>query len=262
MSVRQNVFTYLEKGPEAPLNEVLAAFSNLKESTIRRYFFEFQKLDKKTAKSQKKKSERQNKTTETDVKTVAPPQKKLKKNTKLQIYGFMQSAPETKLRELVKAFPDLQKTTIGNYRRQWLKEQGSPKQALSKSKRSEILSFLDNNPASNINDLKKVFPDVANKLVTVFRSWKNSQAAAAIPDKEKITATSKPIGAKGPATKEKTSSKQNWLEKHQDTIARQKEIIEKQKTRIEILRSQLPSAKKTGIIDTIRNFIIDKLSKK
>lgn len=259
MSARQDVFQYLENKPKAPLNEVLNQFPKAKESTIRRYFFEYQKLDKKVVKSKLKK------TTSTESKTAtqkaAVKKKKGKKSIKQQVYEYMVGNPDCKPQELASAFPGSQKTTLGNYRRQWLKENEAAKQNLTKSKKSEIISFLDNNPGSNINDLKKVFPEVANKLVTVFRSWKNSQSAGVKEQKTSKTKAAKTPKPKSSKSPEATQNAQGWLEKHKDTIARQKEIIEKQKTRIEMLKSQLPKAKKSRVIDSIKNFIINKLSK-
>lgn len=259
MSARQDVFQYLEKKPKAPLNEVLNQFPGAKESTIRRYFFEYQKLDKKVVKSKSKK------VTSTKPKAAAKKaavkKKSGKKSIKQQVYDYMSENPECNPQDLVDAFPASQKTTLSNYRRQWLKENDSAKQSLTKSKKSEIISFLDNNPGSNINDLKKVFPEVANKLVTVFRSWKNSQSVGTKEQKTTKPKVSRATKPKSSKSLEITKKAQGWLEKHKDTIARQKEIIEKQKTRIEMLKSQLPKTKKSGVIDSIKSFIINKFSK-
>lgn len=247
MSVRQDVFSFLTDEPEATLDRVLEKFSTLKESTVRRYFFEYQKIDKKRD-TPKPKS--------TSSKKASPPQKKArKKSIKDQVYDYMQKAPDAKLKDLAVHFSEHPKTTIGNYRRQWLKENAAAKQTLSKSKRNEIFSYLDNNPGSNINDLKKVFPDVANKLVTVFRSWKNSQVTS--------KPTEKPSGTRKGKSKDTASSQpeQGWLERHKETIARQKEMIDRQKSRIESLKSQLPKIKKPGFIDSLKRFIANKLSK-
>ncbi len=259
MSARQDVFKYMEKKPEAQLNEVLGEFSSLKESTIRRYFFEYQKIDKKVEKSQKKKVASPK--VQVAAKKTLSLKNGSKKSIKQKVFDYMQGAPETKLKDLAKAFPSSQKTTVGNYRRQWLKENEVTKQNLSKSKKNEIFSFLDNNPGSNINDLKKVFPEVANKLVTVFRSWKNSQSAGTKVQKGQKEKVSKSAKSRIPKSPEITKKAQGWLEKHKDTIARQKEIIEKQKTRIETLKSQLPKVKKSKVIDSIKKFIVDKLSR-
>jgi hypothetical protein len=259
MSARQDVFQYLEKKPKAPLNEVLDEFSKAKQSTIRRYFFEYQKLDKKVGESKSKKVASL-KSKPGDKKTAS---KKIAggKSVKQQVFDYMQENPGCKLKDLASAFPSAQKTTLGNYRRQWLKENEATKQELTKSKKSEIISFLVNNPGSNINDLKKVFPEVANKLVTVFRSWKNSQSARTKIPKAPKTRSSKPAKPKSLNTPEITQKAQGWLEKHKDTIARQKEIIEKQKTRIEILKSQLPKTKRPKFIDSLKKFLTNKFSK-
>ncbi len=259
MSVRQDVFQYLENQPKAPLNEVLSRFPKAKASTIRRYFFEYQKLDKKVVESKPKQAASTK--TKQNVQKATTKKKTGNKSIKQQVHEYMLNNPDCKPQDLAVAFPGSQKTTLGNYRRQWLKENESTRQNLTKSKKSEIISFLDNNPGSNINDLKRVFPEVTNKLVTVFRSWKNSQSARVketIAAKTRMPKITKSKSSKSPET---AQNSKGWLEKHKDTIARQKEIIEKQKTRIEILKSQLPKSKKPGVIDSIKNFIINKLSR-
>ena len=76
MSVRQDVFNYLSSKPDAPLDEVLGTFSGTKETTVRRYYFEHQKADKKVTAPKKKKT--------TPKKTATPkksaPAKKTKNN--------------------------------------------------------------------------------------------------------------------------------------------------------------------------------------
>ncbi len=249
MSTRQDVFTYLESHPEASLKEVLGKISQAKETTVRRYYFEFQKSDNKSAKKKitpgKKKIA---------AKKTTPAKKGPKKTLKQQVCDFMERSPDAKPKEAYAAFPKASTTTIGNYRRQWLKENGVAKETISKNKRAEILNYLNNNPASNIADLKKKFPEAANKVITVFRSWKNSQKG--ISDSAKLAEVKSAISEKGQEIKEKS---QNWIEKQKETIARQKEIIEKQQTRIEALKSQLPDVKKPKFVDLLKDFIVKKV---
>lgn len=254
MSVRQDVFNYMKEKPGSSLDQVLNRFADLKASTVRRYFFEYQKSGAKENTAKKKRATSPQKTT----KKTSPNTQKGKISVKQQVFDFMQAAPEAKLKELTEAFPKCAKNTLGNYRRQWLKDNSPANEPISKTKMNEIFSYLDNNPGSNINDLKKIFPEVANKLVTVFRSWKNNQSAESETETSSI---SQSIKSKAQSVKENLKPSEGWLEKHKDTIAKQKEIIERQKNKIEALKSQLPKFRRPTLIDSIKKFIINKLSK-
>jgi hypothetical protein len=252
MSTRQDVFGYLEKHPQSTLQEVLKKVSQAKETTVRRYYFEYQKTEHKPEKPSKKKTAPIKKAG--PAKKSSPPKKRSKKTVKQQVYDFMEKSPEASLKELHAAFPGSQKTTVGNYRRFWIKENETSKDTLPKTKRNEILNYLNNNPASNINDLKKVFPDVANKLITIFRSWKDSQKR--MPNAKKLSEVKTALSEKSQNIKEKSH---NWLEKQKKTIAKQKDIIDKQQTRIEALKSQLPDVKKPRFMDLIKDFLVKKV---
>ena len=254
MSARQNVFNYMTSHPDAPLQEVLSNFTDVKETTIRRYYFEFQKADGKQAAPEKKK---------TKAKTQKPVSKKnkpepIKKSLKLQISEFLEENPGASLKELCQAFPKAQKNTVSNYRRQWQKTAQPATKEIPESKRKEIIDYLNRHPHLNINDLKKVFPEAVNKLITIFRSWKATQNHEQENEKVEKEQETPPTSAAPP----KIKKSQKWLDKHKETIARQKKIIEQQKTKIEALKSQLPSMKRPGFVDSLKNYLIDKFIKK
>lgn len=263
MSARQDVFKYLEGNPDAPLNEVLSAHSSYKESTVRRYFFEYQKSDNKPAKRKSTKKSSQAKSSKTaaskkrsTTKAKAKASTKEKKRSlKQQVADHLDNSPDISLDELCKAFPKSQKSTLGNYRRQWQKENAEPAAEVSEEKKKAIFTFLDKRPNSNINDLRKIFPETGNKLITIFRSWKNKQNNIAGNGGDDQVNEDKSEKVKGKPV-------QGWLDKHKETIARQKKIIENQKTRIEVLKSQIPRVRRPGIIDSLREFLVKKLTKK
>lgn len=243
MSARQDVFSYLKTNSKAPLNEVLSQFSDVKETTIRRYFFEYQKLTDTTKATTKKAKTPQKKSGKT--KEV----KKAKKgNLKQQVAEFMKSSKDSTLKELCEAFPTSSKSTLGNYRRQWLKDNEASKKEPIKDLKQSVIDYLEKNPTSNINDLKKVFPEAANKLITIFRSWKNDKSNSE--------------NQADSDAKDENKEKPNWLNKQKETIAKQKQIIEQQKSRIATLRNQVPKPGRPKIFDSIKNFIADKLKRR
>ncbi len=252
MSARQDVFTYLKTNTDAPLKEVLSKFSKTKDTTVRRYYFEYQKMERIVAKPQKRKKV-------TTKKVAKSKQEKGSQKTSLkqQVIEFLEQSPGATLQELADAFPESQKSTLGNYKRQWQKQEETTSKKPHKALRQAIIEYLDKNPASNINDLKKVFPEAANKLITIFRSWKNDQnGGSSKTDKE----PGPNIIAEEPSENDPIG-KPNWLEKQRETIAKQKKIIEKQKSKIEVLKNQMPNVRKLGFIDSIKNFILEKVKK-
>ncbi|MBU2510271.1 hypothetical protein KJ966_03000 [bacterium] len=252
MSARQDVFTYLKANSNAPLKEVLSEFSKTKDTTVRRYYFEYQKTEKKPVKPQKQKKI-------SAKKTVEPKSKKIKekKSLKQLVIEFLEQSPDSLPKELSAAFPKAHKTTLGNYRRQWQKQKETTTEKPHKDLKKAIFKYLDKNPSSNINDLKKVFPEAANKLITVFRSWKNDQHAKSA----KADGVSVPPITPGEISETDGIEKPSWLEKQKETIAKQKKIIEKQKSKIQGLKNQMPRIKKTGLIDSLKNFILEKVRK-
>ena len=248
MSTRQDVFDFLKQHPNTLLEDVVKEISNAKETTVRRYFFEFQKMDPKSTVQKKKRPTSKSK--KSVAKNTTAARKTSKKTIREQVFDFMNESPDASLSDLAAQFPKAQKTTLGNYRRLWLKESDTPQVAISKNLRKKILDYLDDNPGSNINDLKKVFPEVANKLITVFRSWKSTQKGLA--DSLKLSEVKDTLTEKKDELKEKSH---NWLEKQKETIARQKEIIEKQQTKIEALKAM----KKPKLVDLLKEFLIKKI---
>lgn len=261
MSVRQDVFNYLTEMPKASLEQVLAEFSSEKSTTVRRYFFEFQKLDEKEAspapktgnKMKKTGSPKAKKAPETTKKSKAGKQKKVpgrKKTAKQRVAEYMSKKPDATLEEVCSAIPEARKNTIANYRTQWKKENDSSSEKQTKDK---VFDFLNNNPTSNLNDLKEVFPEVGNKLITIFRSWKNLQEPA---DGQKETGkeTEKPDDV--------TEKSESANLQEEQTMAKQTPIIERQKAHYEGLKKMVSSVKRPGIVDAIKNFIVDKLSRR
>lgn len=261
MSVRQNVFNHLTENPEASLDQVLAEFASEKNTTVRRYFFEFQKLDSKESPPAPKKGSKAKKTGTTATKKSSQTAKKAKagkqtkapnrkKTAKQRVAEYMSKNPDAALEEVCSAIPEARRNTIANYRIQWKKENDSSSEKQTKDK---IFDFLNNNPTSNLNDLKEVFPEVGNKLITIFRSWKNLQERVSEQKgtvEDSVTADER-IG-------------KNEREDDQEKQAKPKQnpIIEHQKDRFGGLKKQVARVKRPGIVDAVKNFIIDKLSRR
>lgn len=247
MSARQDVFTYLKDNPSAPLDEVLSKFSSAKTTTVRRYFFEYQKMAKKVEKPLGKKKSPTAKSTVSKTGKKSP-----KLNLKQQVAQFLEQSPNATQEEVQNAFPKAHKATIGNYRRQWVKDHASADTQPPKDFKEDVFKFLDNNPDANINDLKKVFPEAANKLITIFRSWKNDQAntlktAAKIPEESPtVDKTENNVPGEKPA----------WIEKQRETIAKQK-----QKLNIDKLKPHITRTRKPGLLNAVKDFLISKLKK-
>ena len=250
MSVRSDLFEYLKKKPDSTLADVQSEFKAHKDSTVRRYYSEFNK--KLKTKSQA--------TPPDNLKAKKPkprtktPKSKAKTSIKEQLYNYLNKNKNASTQDLRQVFPKINRKTISNNRREWLKGQ----QIISSTsdEKQKIHKFLDSSPLSNLNDLRKAFPDVGNGLITIFRSWKSKQDKNRVVEKT----SSKPADK----AKQKTGDVKKYkkkIETHEVTIAHQKGIIDKQKTRIAMLKSKVIRPPKTGIGTAIKKFIAEKILK-
>ncbi len=257
MSARQDVFNYLKDHPKATLKDVLAALPKLKETTVKRYFFENRKLKKNSDKDIKKEGVRPKRKSDNKI------SKKTATSTSIRqkVFDFLQNNPDASLEQLTTAFSKSKKGTLSNYRSQWKKEKSSTEDQFVNT--TVIFEFLDQHPTSNLNDLREVFPEAGNKLITIFRSWKNKQKGSSpTSSKSSVAEEKSPLPESNKENyQDEYEKQQKTIEKHKEIIDKQKEIIEKQKTRIELLKSRQPKSVKTGVAETIKNFIRNKILK-
>ena len=236
MSLRSDIFEYMNKSPRSGLPKVKSKFPGHNNSTVSRYYFDYKKKRKEKDKAilpEKLKAKTQSKI-------------RVKKTIKQHICGFLDRNPNASLRDVYQVFPEVNKKTIGNYRLKWKKEQLSI--SANSGEKTKIFDYLDAYPDSNLNDLRKAFPGTGNHLITIFRSWKSRQKKNRQEEQ-----TSAGLGGNDEYMKQ--------IETQQETIESQKETIEKQKTRIVALKTKKTSAKRFQIGNRIKEFIVEKILK-
>lgn len=106
-SLRQKVFNHLDKNPTITLSKLEKAFTSSNKKTISNYLDQWRK-----EKSQK-------------VKRVS---------TKQLIHDFLNKKPESTLKDLKKAFADINPSSIGAYHSQWKSEHGLSGRTVKKEK--------------------------------------------------------------------------------------------------------------------------------
>ncbi len=243
MSLRQDVFDYLKKHPRSSLDKTKSEFPDKKDTTIKRYYFEYKKLKETVTKPK------------TTVKTKAPAKKvskkpASKKSIRQEVLDYLKKSPEASPSDLYKAFPKANQKTIRNYRLQWKKEQVDTQP--DPDIETKIFNYLCKNPESNLNDLREEFTNTEN-LITIFRSWKKQNCSES-------PKPSKPDSEKEDSAE--VEKQTEMIKKHKTIIEKQKEIIEKQKTRIDKLKYQVSSSINKGFTKTIKDFIVSKITKK
>jgi len=247
MSVRQDAFKYITDHPELSVQDLIKAFPNTKTTTVRRYFYEYDKANTPASTKKPKYS----------VKKATQKKNLPKKSLKAQVFNFLDENPVSSKDDLKKSFPKASPKTLNNYFSVWSKNREPIKLTEEPTDQQHIFNYLDSNPNANINDLKKVFPKI-DKLVTVFRSWK--QQTEEIREKIKeatpvvLLDSQKDIKKKGKEIKTET------VDFLQEKIKKQKETIDKQKTRLKQLNSKL-SKPTTFSLASIKKFLLSKIFK-
>lgn len=221
MSMKQAIFDFIDIHPEISLDKVIENFSDSKKTTVKRYFYIYQKQ-----------------TVEKSENLVGNKQAKSKKsaavNLKKQVLQYLDNNPDSSVDGICEAFSGANRKTIGKYRYYWKKERGKKIDLLRI--KQDVFRYLDQHPGKNINDLNKVFPNNEKKLITVFRNWKKRQT-----DRNKVP----------------FDGKQQILSLN-ETIKVQRETIEKQRIRIKRLKIQLAKQSRFSLAG-IKNFLREKI---
>ena len=261
MSIKQVVFKYIEKHPKMSLDQVVSGLPDLKKATIKKYYYDFKKLNPVEKKEKKKTRTTQAKKTKQSKSTSGKSLNKGSLSIRQRIYDLLTEDPDLTIDALCQAIGASNRKTIRDYRNRWrkenqltklaapLKKKGSKEEIRFAKERNAVHEFMRHYPEANLNDLRALFPK-NKKLVTDFRSWKRQQPQ------------NSPQGRKSGNWNEKASlpskSDKKTIQSLKRIIEKQKQMIESQHLKLKEIRSQLSRSSKFSL-DGLKSFLADKI---
>ncbi len=262
MSVKQVVFEFIEKHPKMSLDQVVGGLPDLNKATIKKYYYDFKKLNPVVKREKKKTSPKQAKKTEQSKSTGGKSSNKESLSIRQRIYDLLTENPDVTIDELCQAIDSSNRKTIRDYRNRWRKEnsltkamplkKGSKDEIRFAKERNAVHEFMRNYPEANLNDLRALFPKY-KKLVTDFRSWKRQQPQNSSPSRKSVT---RPEDAPLPVKSDKKT-----IQSLKQIIEKQKHMIEAQRSKLKEVRSQLSRSSKFSL-DGLKTFLADKIFNK
>jgi len=245
MTIKEDVFQFIEKNPEMSLDQVVDGLPHLKRTSVRKYFYDYRKL-KDGGESAGKPSGKRRRT----VKTVK------RKSIRLQVYDLLDDNPKASIDEICAVVAGCNRKTIRDYRNRWRSMNrdaaspggDGPEELENSFLKEAVYHFMRQNPGANLNDLKKRFPEY-KKLVTDFRSWKLEQSNKLKSAEEAISSHLS------------VDSYKKTIDSLKQVIEKQKVTIENQRSKLKLIRKQLAQVPKLNL-DSLKSFIANRLLKK
>jgi len=184
MSIRQQVFDYIKNNTGATVDELKKAFSDAKERTLVKYLSDY--------KSQLKGGNQK------ETATKSGQAKKI--SNRQQVFDYLAKNINTKLDDVKKTFPEVNKGTISDYYYRWKRGLTPKKQGrspLSESLKSKVYTYLNENPSATAAKLQKAFEDAKIGTLRNLRSqWQKMKPSVDDgTDKELINALKKTVAA-------------------------------------------------------------------
>ncbi len=158
--IKRKIYKYLDRYPKTNLSELREALPEIPPAKVSEYHLFW------TRKRERAKQDKVQKKV-----TVSP--RKLKE----MVFNYLNENEETSCDQLLRVFPDANKSSVTSYFGHWKKKRASHEKGKEGSLYNVIFRFLDNNSESTIDDLKTSFADVPIKSLEVYLNlWQKKQA--------------------------------------------------------------------------------------
>lgn len=169
--IKKRIYKYLDKNPKASLGDLREEFPNVIPPKVSEYhLFWKRKQEKKRQKDHK------------NIGVITP--RKLKE----MVFKYLDANPYTTSEQLATVFTNANRSSVSSYFNNWKKKQLVDKESVKKGSLIQVLfDYLDKNPASDIDDLKKAFVDVHKRSLEIYFSlWKKKHEESEVKIVETI----------------------------------------------------------------------------
>ncbi len=157
--IKRKIYKHLDRYPKTTLSELREALPEITPSKVSEYHLFWTRKREKTEQEKVQKKV-----------TVNP--RKLKE----MVFHFLNGNEDTTCEQLLKVFPDANKSSVTSYYGHWKKKRASHEKGKEGSLYQVIFRFLDNHKKAAISDLKDSFPDVPTKSLEVYLNlWQKKQ---------------------------------------------------------------------------------------
>jgi hypothetical protein len=202
--IQKQIFRYLEARPEATVEELHDAFSNIERQRLVEYHrLWLNKYQPDRVKSGSMSLQR-------------------------RVFEFLKERPEATMRALEEVFPAANKKTLYNYLDQWRKEKAA--QDPGKSAKQRISEYLDQHPDANTQALQEAFPEIKPSSLGTYQSlWRNSRSAVDGIELKDHLDTTPPVH---------NHNAEEIIQALKNTVETQKRTIETLKSQNELLKKR------------------------
>lgn len=232
MNMKQTVFEYLDKNPQASTDDLQALNPSANRKSLWNYRGQWKKKQGLRASSSLT-------------------------SLKNKVYSFFDKNPEASMKMLREAFPDAKRVSISNYRYQWKKDYAQ--QSINPEKKNEqkkkvaikkksgsikekVFAYIKKHPEISFGELRKALSDINPSSVSAYHSiWKNSEAEGI-----SVVSAGKKISVLAKKEKVVASRKTTLIKSGNDNelLTALKETIEAQKDTIGVMKTQNAMLKK------------------
>jgi len=220
MNIKQKVFKYMGKHPNADTDELRKAFPGVNKKSLWNYSGQWRK--------------------ENGIQSSKP-----KSSIRQKVFSYFDSNPNASLKNLREEFPEANKVSISNYRYQWKKIQPDlPDQKRAKSIKEQVYAQIEMNSDIAYCELCENLPDINPSSISAYHSiWKktnNYKGPKSKIRKRKVKQSGLlPFSANsGGVQVDQTSIIKDLVDALKATVAAQKGTIETLMYQNEILKNQ------------------------
>jgi len=166
-TVKKKIYKFLDRHPKSTLSDLREALPNVPPAKVSEYHLFW-----------KKKQEQRHKKDATLKVGVSP--RKLKD----MIFRFLDENAGGNLEQLFRAFPEANQSSVSSYFNHWRKKQKSVEMGKEGGLYQAVIKYLDQNPQTQLAELKQVFSDVPKRSLEVYLNlWQKKREGEAAENK-------------------------------------------------------------------------------